>query len=385
MPARSRTQIPVIDIFAGPGGLGEGFSAFTNEDGAQSFKIAISIEKDGVAHKTLTLRSFFRQFPPGEAPGAYYRRLERQLSTCELFDLFPQQSAAAQVEAWHATLGDEFSAPLPELRRRVREALDRFPDGDDRWVLIGGPPCQAYSLAGRSRNKGKADYRLVDDPKAHLYLEYLQLIADFWPAVFVMENVRGLLSAKMDGEPVFDRITRDLSDPAEALSREGRSRTNQRRRTYRLRAVTSSELFPSPADYLVKCEQYGIPQARHRVIIVGVRDDLAPADLGTLSPFPGPSVDEMIRDLPKIRSGLSREPDDLAPWLAAVREMAQHEIPGDLKQIMRHAARDRAASTTLDRGGDFVPGKPCIEYYRKNLLRNRRMNGTNDICVWRAA
>src|SRR5690606_5677133 len=84
------------------------------------------------------------------------------------------------------------------------------------------PPCQAYSLAGRSRNRGKTGYRLEDDPRARLYLEYLQIIGDFWPAVFVMENVRGLLSAKFDGQPVMSRILDDLRDPAAALRYHGR-------------------------------------------------------------------------------------------------------------------------------------------------------------------
>jgi DNA (cytosine-5)-methyltransferase 1 len=271
MSARSSPSIPVIDIFAGPGGLGEGFSAYKVR-GEQPFKIALSIEKDAIAHQTLKLRSFCRQFQTDEIPEAYYHRLRGEMTAAELYELFPQQAGAAHEEAWHATLGNEREAPLHELRRRVRQALHQFRDGDDRWILIGGPPCQAYSLAGRSRNKGIEDYRLSDDPKAHLYLEYLQLIADFWPAVFVMENVRGLLSARMDDELVFDRISRDLADPAEALRREGRNRIRQHRHTYRLRAVTQSDLFPSPADFLVKCEEYGIPQARHRVIIVGVRD-----------------------------------------------------------------------------------------------------------------
>ena len=124
---RQRTAIPIIDIFAGPGGLGGGFSAYTDERGKQPFKIALSIEKETVAHQTLTLRSFFRQFRPNEAPDAYYRRLERRLTTPDLFDLFPEQAAAARTEAWRATLGDEVEAPLPELRRRVREMLaDRY-------------------------------------------------------------------------------------------------------------------------------------------------------------------------------------------------------------------------------------------------------------------
>ncbi len=207
--------IPVIDLFAGPGGLGEGFSALEDSRHRHPFKIVLSVEKEPIAHKTLTLRSFFRQFPAGDAPDEYYHRLQLKLTTEDLFNQFPEQAAAAQHEAWRATLGDETEAPTAELRRRVRQALN----GEQDWVLIGGPPCQAYSLAGRSRNKGIAGYRFADDPKARLYVEYLQLIADFWPAVFVMENVKGLLSANLEGQSVFKQITQDLSDPAAALNR----------------------------------------------------------------------------------------------------------------------------------------------------------------------
>jgi DNA (cytosine-5)-methyltransferase 1 len=57
------------------------------------------------------------------------------------------------------------------------------------WVLIGGPPCQAYSIAARSRNRGIPGYRLEDDRRQRLYEEYLRIVADVWPPVFVMENV----------------------------------------------------------------------------------------------------------------------------------------------------------------------------------------------------
>jgi site-specific DNA-cytosine methylase len=65
--------------------------------------------------------------------------------------------------------------PLHLLRRRVNKAIGK----SDAWVLIGGPPCQAYSLVGRSRNRGIAGYRLDDDRKARLYVEYLHLIVHF--------------------------------------------------------------------------------------------------------------------------------------------------------------------------------------------------------------
>lgn len=70
-------DITVIDLFAGPGGLGEGFSTF-DEPGYTPFRIGLSIEKDPFAHKTLRLRSFFRQFPKNEAPSVYYEILREE-------------------------------------------------------------------------------------------------------------------------------------------------------------------------------------------------------------------------------------------------------------------------------------------------------------------
>jgi len=65
----------IIDLFAGPGGLGEGFSAFINAENVNPFHIRLSIEKDFYAHKTLQLRSFYRQFPKNQVPDEYYRYL----------------------------------------------------------------------------------------------------------------------------------------------------------------------------------------------------------------------------------------------------------------------------------------------------------------------
>jgi DNA (cytosine-5)-methyltransferase 1 len=78
--------IPVIDIFAGPGGLGEGFSALGRPEGKPRFSIRLSIEKDPLAHQTLELRAFFRQFPHGEAPPEYYEHLRGRLARNDLFD-----------------------------------------------------------------------------------------------------------------------------------------------------------------------------------------------------------------------------------------------------------------------------------------------------------
>jgi DNA (cytosine-5)-methyltransferase 1 len=367
--------IPVLDLFAGPGGLGEGFSAFVDPGGKHPFRIALSIEKDAVAHKTLLLRSFYRQFERHAAPSDFYRRLRGEITTEQLFNAYRLEIANAQSEAWRATLGDDDEAPLSLLRQRVHDALGRFPGGPEKCVLIGGPPCQAYSLVGRSRNKGKKNYDLATDPKARLYLEYLQLIGDFWPAVFVMENVRGLLSARFGDELVFDLIRRDLADPADALRRSRRTRRKEKSHFYRLRALTCIDPNPARDDYLIKCEQFGVPQTRHRVIVVGVREDIDIKRLGTLTSLSGPTVNEVIGDLPPLRSGLSRETDDPASWWAAVRGVLIHEMSSEMKMAIRKSCAAAADNPLQSRGSEFVSGSPCIQYRRADWFFDPNLKG----------
>ena len=71
--------IPVIDLFAGPGGLCEGFASLVR-DGSREFDIRVSIEKDPVAHRTLSLRALFRSFPVGEIPESYYQYVRGEIS-----------------------------------------------------------------------------------------------------------------------------------------------------------------------------------------------------------------------------------------------------------------------------------------------------------------
>lgn len=189
-------QIPVIDLFAGPGGLAEGFSSVL-EQGERNYDIRLSIEKDENAHKTLQFRSFFRQFPVGEVPEDYYNVLrekdlsQREILKNQLFEKYKAESEKAKEEAWHAELSGKYF-PESLIDKRITNALK----GEKDWVLIGGPPCQAYSLAERSRVGGIDE----KDHRVYLYKEYLRIIARHHPAVFVMENVKGLLSATVNDE-----------------------------------------------------------------------------------------------------------------------------------------------------------------------------------------
>ena len=84
----------------------------------------------------------------------------------------------------------------------------------DRTVLIGGPPCQAYSLAGRSRNAGNTSYLPEKDKRNFLYEQYVHVLNKLEPAAFVMENVKGMLSSAIDEQRIFQKVTEDLVSAA---------------------------------------------------------------------------------------------------------------------------------------------------------------------------
>lgn len=348
---KEKHLIPVIDLFAGPGGLGEGFSSYQKDDGGSVFQIALSVEKDPLAHKTLELRAFFRQFAQEEVPNEYYDLALRPELRDELFRKYPAQAYHAKREAWCAEMGPRLRG---DLKRRVRRVL-RNAGRDVPSVLIGGPPCQAYSLVGRSRNSGNPHYDPSADHRHTLYREYLSVLASQQPDVFVMENVKGLLSATYNDESMFDRILEDLSAPAKALRRPNARRDSGYRIVPLVMRDEQSQLELgessaqrsagfSPRDFILRAEEHGIPQARHRVILLGIRQ----STLGHIESLPKldalkgrVSVVDAIGDLPKLRSGVSRGVDDAASWyrvvLAATKSTWWRELrrsyPADMDTI----------------------------------------------------
>ncbi len=309
---------PVIDLFAGPGGLGEGFSSALDCKQRRRFSNIVSIERDTFSHQTLLMRHFFRHFPIGEVPDDYYKFLEGRIDHNDLFARHPEAYEAARQTALRVTLGIEAHA---EVRRLIHDRLK----GRDKWVLVGGPPCQAYSLVGRSRMMGRPEF--TRDERHTLYLEYLKIIADHRPPIFVMENVKGLLSAKIGGLLTVHRIMRDLQHPASAISGAADSLG------YRLYSLSQEEVADPEVDprmFIVRAENYGIPQARHRMFIVGIRNDLR-VRLSTLRPMVAPTVRETIGSLPAIRSSISRQADDQEAWLCAIRQVGEMDILNQLR------------------------------------------------------
>jgi DNA (cytosine-5)-methyltransferase 1 len=311
------SQIPVIDLFAGPGGLGEGFSAFEPKAGRPAFDLRLSIEKDSLACSTLRLRRLTRLI--GGASPELSAYVKGEITLGDLEETYARQAAAAARTVWQAELGRE---PQQRVTRRIRQALGSARD----WILLGGPPCQAYSIAGRSRMKStRPDFE--NDERHLLYRQYLRVVADHEPTVFVLENVKGLLTSRHGGARIVSRILDDLSAPAHAL---GLARPEARR--YRLYALGQRQaslpwMEGQSADgeeYLLRAEEFGIPQMRHRLFIVGVRSDVEGRP-PLLEPRERLDVGSVISDLPPIRSRLSREPDSPAAWLAAVSQIRSQD------------------------------------------------------------
>ena len=122
---KASNPIPIIDLFAGPGGLGEGFSSLRNTDGTQKFRIKLSVEMDFHAHQTLSLRAFYRSFGTLEAvPTEYYQYLKgREISREDLFAAFPENAAKVERETRCLELGEDDVSSLVGERVGIRVNL----------------------------------------------------------------------------------------------------------------------------------------------------------------------------------------------------------------------------------------------------------------------
>ena len=343
-------SIPIVDLFSGPGGLAEGFSAFSTAEQRFPFQVTISIEREASAHATLHLRSFLRKFNY-KFPDIYYDFLNGNSKEPDWSVHFPNEWRAAEEETKQLELGKEETAKF--LRKIITEIHAKY---GHQSILIGGPPCQAYSLAGRVRNAGISSYVPHKDERTYLYQEYVSVLKTLEPAMFVMENVKGILSSAVNGDSVFLKVLSDLRSAAGIDS-------------YTLCALAPTDksginLYPKPNDFTVRAEEFGIPQSRHRVIVVGLRQDIAkliPSEL-----FPRLmkntkiiSVDDVIGNMPPIRSGLSRK-DSLEKWSSALQnaiELVNKNIPpmpNTSRRVFRNSIKEsseRVFEKSLSRVG----------------------------------
>jgi DNA (cytosine-5)-methyltransferase 1 len=344
----------IVDLFAGPGGLGEGFASLV-EDGHAPFRIGISVEKEASAHRTLTLRAFLREYRSrhGSLPKQFIDFHAGEEAEPDWSEVDAAAWRVAIAEARGLELGTEAAATA------IDAAIEKLRAGYDDTILIGGPPCLAYSLVGRARSKGKVGYVPELDERHYLFREYIRVLDRLRPAAFVMENVKGMLSSTVESRLVFEMLMDDLASLGSGHGHQ-----------YELRAIrvedgkASLQEAMRPSDFVVRAEEFGVPQRRHRVIIVGIRADLAGKAAGAAIAVSGParSVSDVIDSMPPLRSGISRGADSAEDWRQEVKDAARllaRMHAGKDNQPLREAfssvARRAATEAPGSRKGTRLP------------------------------
>lgn len=213
-----------IDLFAGAGGLSEGFIR-------AGFTPIAHIEMNKEACNTLKTRSAYHYLKNSEKLSVYENYLKHKQEGTDGTLLWKQVPKSVTDKVICAAIGEQTINNLFSI-------IDNLKGGKKVDIIIGGPPCQAYSVAGRAR-MGKD---VENDPRNELYKYYVQFLARYNPRMFVFENVLGILTAKR-GEPFADlkRLVEELGYKMDC------------------KVQTASE--------------HGVLQNRHRVIIVGWRND----------------------------------------------------------------------------------------------------------------
>jgi DNA (cytosine-5)-methyltransferase 1 len=219
-------KLNFIDLFAGAGGLSEGFIQ-------AGFNPIVHVEMNKDACDTLKTRAAYHWLKKNNKEKIYYDYLKSENKVKEEFWKNVPENVINSVI--HREISKE---SIPEIFNKIDSELN----GNKVHLIIGGPPCQAYSVAGRARDpKG-----MQDDPRNFLYKYYIEFLEKYKPDMFVFENVPGILSAK-NGEylnKIFDAVKE-----------------------------VGYKLAIPPKNYL-NSKDFGVLQDRKRVIIIGWKEDL---------------------------------------------------------------------------------------------------------------
>lgn len=284
-----KKEINFIDLFAGAGGLSEGFIR-------AGFTPVAHVEMDKAACNTLLTRTAYHHSKDKSELNTYIRYLKGEINRSDLHKLLPVE---IQKSVINLPIGDE-------TNKQIFQQIDQLKGNKTIDLIIGGPPCQAYSLAGRSRDKNK----MKDDSRNYLFVQYARYLEYYKPRFFVFENVLGLLSAK---------------------DKEGKSYIEQMKELFRTVGYETEHK-------VLEAKDYGVLQNRKRIILIGRKG----TGKGFYPEFekwiPGVTVSEVLNDLKPLKAG---EGDFFAtPYKGAISEYLKNShIRNGLDFTTQHIAR----------------------------------------------
>ena len=243
-----------IDLFAGAGGLSEGFTSI-------GFKPIAHVEMNRDACETLKTRAVYYYLKDNGRLGEYKKYLLGELSKEELYSTVPDVVLKSVIQQ---TMSEENMPTLFDLI----DDLKREQHVDQIDLIVGGPPCQAYSLVGRAV---KSD-SMVGDPRNYLYKLYIEVLKKYTPTMFVFENVPGLLTA--NGGQYFEDMKSAFKDAGYTID-----------------------------HCVLNAKNFNVLQDRRRVILIGWKKALQyqyPIFEEGVSTY---KVADLLSDLPAIQSG----------------------------------------------------------------------------------
>lgn len=277
----------VIDLFAGAGGLSEGFRQ-------ENFDIIAHVEMDSNASLTLRTREVYYYLRKKKKLNIYKKYLLGTITQEEFYSYAPK-------EIHDKIINSEIS---DETINNIFEKIDDLCKGEKIQLIIGGPPCQAYSVAGRSRDPK----RMKDDPRNFLYRQYIKFLNRYDPSYFIFENVTGMLSANK-GE-IFKSIQEEMDEAGYLI------------------------------DYkILDAKDFGVLQSRKRVILIGWKKSLD---------YSYPTFDyrkeistirELFNDLPKLQAGTSAPPGETYTKATNGYLLTQGVRKKDWNTLTQHIAR----------------------------------------------
>lgn len=254
MQIKSTKSFNFIDLFAGAGGLSEGFVR-------AGYNPIAHVEINEAACYTLRTRIAYHYLKDNNKLDIYINYLKGKIDRDKLYSYIPSELLDSAI---HRGIGEEEN---PFIFDQINRQLG---EGQEVDLIIGGPPCQAYSLVGRAR----CEDNMRRDPRNFLYVQYAKYLEKYNPKLFVFENVLGLKSA---GSGVY------LQNMEKLFNAKG----------YKIHIFS------------VKAENFGVLQKRRRLIIIGWKDDFVPnlPDLDNYRSSVNGQVGDIFDDLPLLQAG----------------------------------------------------------------------------------